>query len=120
MRSTKAPRCAGSVIVQREEALDAQFLKRDVLRGAKYGDGRKEVKTLFAVLEADGHHGDQRRAQIRRAPARGDARIVEHFGQQGSSTVIENPRPRLLGARDGQGPGQPRPSSPRPDADHPG
>ena len=50
----------GGSVIQWEEALDAQLLKRNVLRCAEHRDGREEVKPLFAMPESDWHDGEER------------------------------------------------------------
>jgi hypothetical protein len=83
-----ASRCGGGVI-EWEEALDAQFLERDVLWCAEHRDRREEVEPLVAVPEAHRHDRNQRCPKIRRTPPGRHARVVEHFGQERASRLIE-------------------------------
>ena len=54
----------GGSVIQWEEALDAQLLKRNVLWCAEHRDGREEVIPLFAMPESDWHHGEERCTEI--------------------------------------------------------
>ena len=56
--------CGGSRFVQREEALDAEFLERDVLWRAQHRDCREEVKNPSTVSKADRNHWNQRRTEV--------------------------------------------------------
>lgn len=88
-RSSEKIPSGGGRIIQWEETLDAQFLKRDVLWSAEYRDRRKEVKRVIAMPEAHWYHRDQGRSEVRRPPVMRDVGVAEHLRQQLPPRLLE-------------------------------